>query len=142
MEDEKLLDKMLLENLDDEGSHFFRITRPDDNLQGGSVDGPSVSRVEAAERFGCDPEDLDEALEDHDMFYDDITNTTRFFGVCAIDNVEELAEYWKNGMVMHEGTLEVVVFDGDIVGDCVDGDVVYPHEIIHRFAVGVLRHFI
>ena len=121
---------------------YFRLTRFDDDLTGNSVETANVSRKEAAELFNIDIGDLDEALEEKELYYDDEKTGIYWNGVCCTDTIEGMIEYFglssKSGIIGIEDA-ELVVFRGNWIESCGDGDVVEMTEIIERISVAEIR---
>ena len=117
---------------------WFRITTEDDKLNGNSAELPDFSREEAAETFGTDVADLDDTLEEKGMFYSEDEGGVYWKGVCCWDSLEGIKDYWENQLSSQED-FELVVFKGEYLGDCCDGDVASVDEVIERLPVTILE---
>ncbi len=116
---------------------YFRITRADDNLDGSSVETADVTREEAAMLFNINADDLDGTLEERQLYYSDEDKGIYWNGICCTDTIEGMIEYFGIG----DGNLtgiedtELVIFKGEWIESCGDGDVVKMTEIVERVAI-------
>lgn len=116
---------------------YFRITSPEDNLDGNSVETANVTREEAAELFSVPVEEIDDTLEERELYYSDEKKGIYWNGICSTDTIEGMIEYFRleEGNITAMQDLELVIFEGDWLESCGDGELVQKTKILERIPV-------
>ena len=121
---------------------YYRVANAEENIfETSSVELAeelhNISVEEILEIYGVeDVDDLNDALEDHLYFDEDghFGAGIYYNGVCCCESLQDLKSYFALGS---EGLDEsvILVFAGEYIGSCNDGDVVSPTEIIEILSI-------
>lgn len=141
-----------------DGEFFFRLgDKDEDLLNTTSVEAAEFRNAgdieEVVEAWGFDTlEDLQYALENYDpahpevfewpMFWDDNGHFGAgiyYTGVCCCTYLEALADYVNTRNWGDEDSV-VFMFIGNLLGNCVDGDVAEPLQLVTKMPRSVLNN--